>query len=166
MGSFRDPRGLLNYRDLPCPYVCCNFLTVDVNEINGATRQIAGTQHSHEPIPTLETEPEWMKLSVVCPAPAGSVMIRDVRAWHGGTPNVSDQVRAIPNAEFYAPWFREPMPLSMPKRVYDTLSDHGRKVCRYIVADDDLVTGYREDLGSGQRNIRRKKKREQEQVSD
>ena len=149
MGSFRDPRGLLNYRDLPCPYVCCNFLTVDVNEINGATRQIAGTQHSQEPIPTLETEPEWMKLSAVCPAPAGSVMIRDVRAWHGGTPNLSDHVRAIPNSEFYAPWFREPMPKSMPKHIYDTLSEHGKKVCRFIVAENDLAKGYREDLGSG-----------------
>ena len=164
-GSFRDPRGLLNYRDLPCPYVCCNFLTVDVNEINGATRQIPGTQHSHEPIPTLETEPEWMKLSAVCPAPAGSVLIRDVRAWHGGTPNVSDHVRSIPNAEFYAPWFREPMPRSMPKRVYDTLSDHGKKVCRYIVAEDDLVTGYREDLGIASRNVRKKREPEDAESS-
>lgn len=157
-GSFRDPRGLLTYRDLPCPYICCNFLTVDVNEINGATRQIPGTQHSHEPIPTLDTEPDWMKLSAVCPAPAGSVLIRDVRAWHGGTPNVSDHVRAIPNAEFYAPWFREPMPRSMPRRVYDTLSEHGKKVCRYIVAENHLVTGYRDDLGTGARNVRKKKR--------
>ena len=157
-GSFRDPRGLLTYRDLPCPYICCNFLTVDVNEINGATRQIPGTQHSHEPIPTLDTEPEWMKLSAVCPAPAGSVLIRDVRAWHGGTPNVSDHVRAIPNAEFYAPWFREPMPRSMPRRVYDTLSEHGKKVCRYIVAENHLVTGYRDDLGTGARNVRKNKR--------
>ena len=28
-GSFHDPRGIMNYRDLPCPYICCNFLTVD-----------------------------------------------------------------------------------------------------------------------------------------
>ena len=76
-------------------------------------------------------------------------MIRDVRAWHGGTPNLSDHVRAIPNSEFYAPWFREPMPKSMPKHIYDTLSEHGKKVCRFIVAENDLVTGYREDLGSG-----------------
>jgi hypothetical protein len=41
-----------------------------------------------------------MKLSTVCPAPAGSVLIRDVRAWHGGTPNLSDEVRCIPNVEY------------------------------------------------------------------
>ena len=32
----------------------------------------------------------------------GSVLIRDPRAWHGGTPNLSNEVRAIPSAEFYA----------------------------------------------------------------
>ena len=37
----------------------------------------------------------------------------------------------------------------MPKHIYDTLSEHGKKVCRFIVAENDLATGYREDLGSG-----------------
>lgn len=149
-GSFNDPRGKLNYRDLPCPYICCNFLTVDFNQVNGPTRQIPGSQHSQEKIPNLREEPDWMKLSTVCPAPAGSVLIRDVRAWHGGTPNLSDQVRAIPNAEFYAPWFREPIARSMPNDVYQNLSEHGKKVCQYIAVPPDvtLATGYKEDLGS------------------
>jgi hypothetical protein len=149
-GSFNDPRGRLNYRDLPCPYICCNFLTVDFNQVNGPTRQIPGSQHSQEKIPNLREEPEWMKLSTVCPAPAGSVLIRDVRAWHGGTPNLCDQVRAIPNAEFYAPWFREPIARSMPNDVYQNLSEHGKKLCQYIAVPPGvtLTTGYKEDLGS------------------
>jgi ectoine hydroxylase-related dioxygenase (phytanoyl-CoA dioxygenase family) len=148
-GSFHDPRGQLTYRDLPCPYVCCNYLMVDFTAINGPIRQIPGTQHSRAPIPSLAAEPQWMKISTVNPAPAGSVLIRDVRAWHGGTPNLSNEVRAIPNAEFYAPWFREPIRPSMPRDLYEGLSDHGKRVCRYIVADADreLVTGYRADLG-------------------
>jgi hypothetical protein len=148
-GSFRDPRGLLNYRDLPCPYVCCNFLMVDFNQLNGPIRQIPGTQHSQEEMPDLESEPEWMKLSTVCPAPAGSVLIRDPRAWHGGTPNLSNEVRAIPNIEYYAPWYREPMPISMPREIYDGLSQHGQSISRYIVADkgDEVVTGFRRNLG-------------------
>ena len=91
-----------------------------------------------------------MKLSTVCPAPAGSVLIRDPRAWHGGTPNLSNEVRAIPNAEFYAPWFREPMPRSMPRALHQQLSKHGQHISRYIVADDDaeLDTGFRQDLGT------------------
>ena len=150
IGSFSDPRGQLTYRDLPCPYVCCNFLMVDFTPTNGPTRQIPGTQHSHEHIPTLEEEPAWMKLSTICPAPAGSVLMRDVRAWHGGTPNLSNEVRALPNAEFFAPWYREHLPISMPHDIYDGLSEHGQWISRYIVADkgEKLVTGYRDDLGN------------------
>ncbi len=150
VGSFSDPSGKLSYRDLPCPYVCCNFLMVDSTPTNGPTRQIPGTQHSHEHIPALEEEPDWMKLSTVCPAPAGSVLMRDVRAWHGGTPNLSNEVRALPNAEFFAPWYRERMPISMPRDIYDGLSEHGQWISRYIVSnrDEKLVTGYRDDLGN------------------
>ncbi|MGE0624165.1 MAG: phytanoyl-CoA dioxygenase family protein [Pseudomonadales bacterium] len=148
--AFHDHRGLLTYRDLPVPRVVCNFPMVDLTRTNGPTRQIPGTQHSREPIPTLADEPEWMKLSTVCPVPAGSVLIRDIRAWHGGTPNLSDEVRAIPNVEYWAPWYREPAPVCMPRSVYDTLSDHGRQLCRYIVADSaaTLATGFRRELGT------------------
>jgi hypothetical protein len=87
-----------------------------------------------------------MLLSTVCPASAGSVLIRDVRAWHGGTPNFSKEVRAIPNIEVYAPWFHCPMPRFMPRGVYDTLSARGKRLCRYIVSDmvsdDALHAGY------------------------
>lgn len=141
--SFHDPRGHLSTRDLPCPYVCVNFLVVDSTPLNGPTRQIPGSQHSRAPIPTLAEEPEWMRLSTVCPAPAGSVQIRDVRAWHGGTPNVSDHVRAIPNLEFYAPWFREPMIPGITRADHRRLSPFAQHLTRFSVADsaDELVTG-------------------------
>ena len=148
-GSFKDPRGILNYRDLPAPYECCNFLVVDSTPFNGATRQIPGTQHSQHPMPKLEQEPDWMKYSTVCPAPAGSVVIRDVRAWHGGTPNLSDEVRAIPNVEFYAPWFRENLRACVPREIYHGLSEHGKSVAHYIAAapGEDLDIGFRDSLG-------------------
>ena len=148
-GSFHDPRGILTYRDLPCPYICCNYAMVDMNPINGPIRQIPGTQHTRETIPSLDDEPEWMKLSTVCPAPAGSVIIRDIRCWHGGTPNLSDEVRALPNCEYYAPWFREPMRRALPREVWETLSDHAQTICRYIVADPDeaVVTGVNPTMG-------------------
>jgi hypothetical protein len=141
--AFHDPRRQLTIRDLPCPYVCANFLPQAVTRLNGPTRQIPGTQHSRTPIPTLDQEPEWMRLSTVCPAPAGGVMIRDVRAWHGGTPNVSDQVRSIPNLEFYAPWFREPIVPGITYADYKTLSERAQRMVRHCVADssETLVTG-------------------------
>ncbi|OYU51602.1 MAG: hypothetical protein CFE27_10860 [Alphaproteobacteria bacterium PA1] len=133
--SFHDPRGQLTIRDLPCPYVCVNFLPQDVTRLNGPTRQIPGTQHSRVPIPTLEDEPEWMRLSTVCPAPAGAIMIRDVRAWHGGTPNISEKMRAIPNLEFYAPWFREPIVPGISYSDHKKLSKRAQFLSRFCVAD-------------------------------
>ncbi|MFK7914092.1 MAG: phytanoyl-CoA dioxygenase family protein [Pseudomonadales bacterium] len=141
--AFHDPRGHMTIRDLPCPYVCVNFLPQDVTRLNGPTRQIPGTQHSREPIPSLADEPEWMRLSTVCPAPAGSVLIRDVRAWHGGTPNLSTATRSIPNLEFYAPWFREPMVPGITRADFNKLSDRAKQLARFCVADssEELITG-------------------------
>ena len=142
--AFHDPRGILTTRDLPCPYLCANFLPFEQTALNGPTRQVPGSQHSREPIPTLDEEPEWMRLSTVCPAPAGSVQLRDVRAWHGGTPNLSDELRAIPNIEFYAPWFREPVVPGISHADWTTLSDHARRLTRFVVADsgEELPEGY------------------------
>ena len=141
--SFFDWRGQISLRDLPAPYICANFLPQDVTRLNGATRQIPGTQNSRAKIPNLKEEPEWMKLSTVCPAPAGAVMLRDVRAWHGGTPNLSDATRAIPNLEFYAPWFREPLVPGISYQDYKKLSVHAQQLVRFSVMDssEELVTG-------------------------
>lgn len=133
--SFHDPRGYLTNRDLPTPYVCVNFLVSDSTPLNGPTRQIAGSHHSRASIPTLEEEPEWMRLATVCPAPAGAVQLRDVRAWHGGTPNLSDEMRAIPNLEFYAPWFREPVIPGIGRSDWERLSERSRQLTRFSVAD-------------------------------
>ena len=142
--AFHDPRGSLTVRDLPCPYVAVNFLPDEQTALNGPTRQIPGSQHSRAPIPTLVGEPEWMRLSTVCPASAGSVQIRDVRAWHGGTPNLSDDLRAIPNLEFYAPWFREPIIPGITYADHRNLSEHAQRLTRYSVIDssEELPSGY------------------------
>ena len=141
--AFHDPRGELSIYDLPCPYVCVNFLPQAVTRLNGPTRQVPGTQHSRTPIPDLVSEPEWMRLSTVCPAPAGAIMVRDVRAWHGGTPNVSDAARSIPNLEFYAPWFREPIVPGITYDAYRSLSERAQRIVRPCLADssETLLTG-------------------------
>ena len=146
-GGFMDPRGLLTIRDLPCPVVCCNFLAQDFTKTNGPIRQIPGTQKSREKIPALDEEPLWMKYSTVCPAPSGSALIRDLRTWHGGTPNLSNDMRAIPNVAFLAPWFRDRLPPSMPREMFDLLSEHGRRVSDSVVTDGPLETGYRYEPG-------------------
>ena len=67
----------------------------------------------------------------------GSVIIRDPRAWHGGTPNLSSMRRYLPNIEYYSSWFRfhrgQQMTPSMPKSIYDNLSEFGKKLCKAIL---------------------------------
>ena len=81
-----------------------------------------------------------MKLATTSPVPAGSVMIRDQRAWHGGTPNLSREVRAIPHFGMVcAPWFNTNTQKALPRSLYEELSPEGQHACRYIVADSDEV---------------------------
>ncbi|MEM9134250.1 MAG: phytanoyl-CoA dioxygenase family protein [Actinomycetota bacterium] len=134
--ELHDPQGGLTMRDLPVPVVHINFPTVDLTAENGPIRQIPGSHRSRSPIPTLADEPEWMRFSTICPLPAGSAIIRDARCWHGGTPNLSRQVRAMPNVEYMAPWFRsEALTRSMAYEEWLGLSDHARRISRYIVCD-------------------------------
>ena len=134
--ELHDPVGGVSMRDLPVPVVHINFPLVDLTNENGPIRQVPGTHRSRAPIPTLADEPEWMRLSTVCPLPAGSAIIRDARCWHGGTPNLSREVRAMPNIEYMAPWFRSPALIrSMSYATWAALSSHAQRLCRYIVCD-------------------------------
>jgi hypothetical protein len=74
-----------------------------------------------------------MRDSIVC-APAGTAIVRDVRCWHGGTANISNQVRPMTSVGYHAPWFRARHAPVMPRRIYDTLSPRGRELCKYLVA--------------------------------
>lgn len=123
-------------REIPCGWIAVNFLPQAFTKLNGPIRQIRGaTQTSKLPIPSLLDESEASKLSALTPLPAGCAIVRDIRAWHGGTPNVSDEVRAIPNAEFYAEWVNLKPRVSMPHSLWESLpSDDARARCRKIKA--------------------------------
>ena len=149
-----DPFGNVTMRDLPVPVLTINFPMCDLTFENGPIRQIPGTQRSRAPIPNLLEEPEWMKLSTVCPAPAGTAIFRDIRAWHGGTPNLSRDIRAMPNVEYYAPWFRsEGIMRCMPYEQWEKLSEHGQRISRYVVCDKGESV-----VGAGFMDPRRKKR--------
>jgi hypothetical protein len=129
----RDPLGQVTVRDLPPPFIVVNFLMVEFREINGAIRFVPGTQRSRHPIPSLEDEPAWMKRSILC-APAGTAVIRDVRCWHGGTANRSDEIRPMTSAGYLAPWFRLPRNGNgLARSTYDALSPRAQQLCRYLV---------------------------------
>ena len=74
-----------------------------------------------------------MKQSIIC-APAGTALIRDVRCWHGGTANNSDEIRPMTSVGYFAPWFRTAdLHPSLPRVLYETLSARGKELARLIV---------------------------------
>ena len=118
------------------PLVTINFLLDEQTWENGPIRQIPGTQSLQTMPPAPVDEPEWMRLSTLVGAQAGAAVFRDTRAWHGGTPNLSRDVRAMPNIEYVAPWFDAFLfTQSMPHERWAELSPHGQRICRFIKCD-------------------------------
>eukprot|EP01048_Picozoa_sp_COSAG05_P002729 COSAG05_NODE_117_length_17936_cov_137.220945_8_plen_116_part_00 len=74
-------------------------------------------------------------MSVTQPCPAGSVMLRDNRAWHGGTPNISKYTRAIPVALYQLPPENPQRTHSLPYESWANMSPMGQHICRYLVCD-------------------------------
>ena len=132
-----DPEQRIVLADLPTPFIVANFPMVDFTRENGATRFVACTQRNRQRPPALEQEPEWMRQSIVR-APAGAALIRDVRTWHGGTANTSQQTRVMTSVGYYAPWFRRPGELApcMPPDLFETLSERAQCWCRDLVLDE------------------------------
>lgn len=113
--------------------VTINFTMTDLTWENGPIREIPGTHTATSPPPGQDEEPEWMRLSTLVGAPAGSAIFRDTRAWHGATPNLSREVRALPSIEYSAPsrdggHFQK----TMPHELWETLSPHARHITRFI----------------------------------
>jgi ectoine hydroxylase-related dioxygenase (phytanoyl-CoA dioxygenase family) len=135
IGEFiHDPYGQVTTRDLPAPFIVINFLMVAFTRENGAIRFVPGTQRSRAPIPDLESEPDWMRNSILC-APAGTALVRDVRCWHGGTANQSNQARPMTSVGYHAPWYRAREAKVLPRARYETLSPRAQELCRLLVAD-------------------------------
>lgn len=111
------------------PVVTVNFLMTDTTWENGPIRQIPGTQGRPGKPPIPADEPEWMRLSTLVGAPAGAAIFRDTRAWHGGTPNLSREIRAMPNVEYMAPWYEDQnFQPAMPYEIWAGLSPHAQRI--------------------------------------
>ena len=119
-----------------CPaVVTINFAMCDLTWENGPIRQILGSHTWQMPPPPPADEPEWMRMSTLVGAPAGAGVIRDNRAWHGATPNLSREIRSLPNVEYGAPWLGSKHAKTMPHHIWETLTPHGKHLCRHIKAE-------------------------------
>ena len=147
----QDRSGGITHLDMPTARVKVSFpMVLDPGSpvahtpCNGATRVIAGTHTSRAPIPSLAEEPRWMKLSVAAPMAAGTAFLFDPRCWHGGTPNLSNSVRALPGVGFVAPWYagngsrtrRRRIPRSVFERFESPLA---KRSAAHLASDDEKV---------------------------
>ncbi|HEY5107688.1 MAG TPA: phytanoyl-CoA dioxygenase family protein [Caulobacteraceae bacterium] len=115
------------------PHITINFLLSEQTALNGPIRHIPGTQARPGRPPTQAEEPDWMRLSTLVGAPAGAAVFRDNRAWHGATPNLSREVRAMPNVEYSPAWVGDhAFKPSMPHEVWASLSHHAQRISRRI----------------------------------
>jgi ectoine hydroxylase-related dioxygenase (phytanoyl-CoA dioxygenase family) len=77
--------------------ITVNYYVSEVRPEHGPVRQVPGTGRFPLPNKIVQRfEPKWMKRTLVTGSP-GYAMVRDPRAWHGGTPNTSNEVRHMPN---------------------------------------------------------------------
>lgn len=86
------------------PMFAVNYLIERQTPFNGPLQHIPGTQLlDMDYLPQVHEEPEHWFYSTMTPAEPGTAVIRDVRAWHAGTPNLTVVDRPLPNCEFLAP---------------------------------------------------------------
>ena len=131
-----DMRSQRFVMDRTSPMITINFLMTDLTWENGPIRQIPGTHTTVQFPPSIADEPSWMRHSTLVGAKAGAGVFRDNRAWHGATPNLSREVRALPNIEYSPAWRPEDQyQKTMPYEIWETLTPHAQKICRLIRAE-------------------------------
>ena len=114
------------------PYsISMNIPLVDFNQENGAMEVWPGGTHLMPTGINMNQLSKTMHSELVL-MPAGSLLIRDMRMWHRGTPNRSDA--AHPNMAFIFSryWFKTSYPpIEISQETYDSLSDRAKQLFRH-----------------------------------
>ena len=91
---------------LPPPLVAANFCVAEITGENGPMRIVPGTQLDQGHWDQCDAgEPSVWRRYRLFPLPVGSVILRDVRTLHGGSPNLSNRARFLPAVEFASTQF-------------------------------------------------------------
>lgn len=108
----------------PAYALVVNVLPVDVSPENGSTEIWPGT-HTDTSVAIqdgdIKIEAEHLEAQrrksppIQYTAPAGSVVIRDMRMWHAGMPNHTDRARPMIAMIHYVSWWSALEPLTFPK---------------------------------------------------
>jgi ectoine hydroxylase-related dioxygenase (phytanoyl-CoA dioxygenase family) len=115
---------------LPAYSVVVNIPLVDFTPENGpleiwpgGTHLMPGKVDMAELAPAMRSEPVLM--------PAGSLLIRDMRMWHRGTPNRSDHLRPNMALIYSRPWLSVNYPkIGIPQETFDGLGERAKRLFR------------------------------------
>ncbi|CAD7973074.1 unnamed protein product [Amoebophrya sp. A25] len=147
------------YDSARAPALAVNFAVHDIDCEMGSLRIFPG---SHRMLfESVKVGEEKRKLlggvKYVCPLRKGDAVIRDLRAWHAGSANLSKRTRYFPNIEFLSQWFADatreygdhlsPRQI-LPRSHWEKLIPSAKKKAGQIIAAEDreLETGMLPDI--------------------
>ncbi|OKL56392.1 hypothetical protein UA08_08331 [Talaromyces atroroseus] len=122
--EFDFPRGV------PFGY-CVNINLVDTSPQNGATEVWPGShlattvEHVSDTEPGIKRELVEARRKIRPPVqptlPKGSLVIRDMRLWHAGRPNQTDEPRVMLVTVLFPKWYRSNLEVVLPETVKGTI---------------------------------------------
>lgn len=116
---------------LPAYGVVLNTPLVDVTGENGPLEIWPGGSHLMPGRLDMQALAPTMN-SIRLTMRAGSVLLRDLRVWHRGTPNQGTRSRPHLALVYTRPWYRfEQPPLAIPRATYDALPASAQQLFRF-----------------------------------
>lgn len=121
---------------IPPSGLVLNIPLVDVTEENGPMEAWPGGTHL---MPENRNHPRYIEEAakhikpVRMTMPKGSLLLRDLRMWHRGTPNQSDAVRPNVAIIYARPWWKTHYQetLGITRKEFNALSDRAKRLFRY-----------------------------------
>ena len=119
---------------LPVHTVVVNISLVDFTPENGSTEVWPGshliTDHSLEEPKQLEARAARLP-STRTDMPAGSLVVRDLRMWHRGVPNLSDKPRSMLAIVYKRDFVRVHDQMLIPRTLWDEMSPRAQQLFRH-----------------------------------
>ena len=116
---------------LPAYGIVANLPLIDVTEENGPLEFWPGGTHLVAARPEMERHAAEMQ-SIRLTLRAGSILLRDLRSWHRGTPNRGTRSRPHVALVYTRPWYRfEQRTIEIPRAAYEALPEKTQKMLRF-----------------------------------
>ncbi len=117
---------------LPAYSIVVNIPLIDVKPEHGPVEVWPGGTHLMPGRLDMKSLAPQMHSELVT-MPAGSLLIRDMRMWHRGTPNRSGEIRPHLALIYSRFWFRETSypPIRIPHATYERLSERAQRLFRF-----------------------------------